>query len=253
MSGITLDEIVSIQIIDSGGHELDINADGSVNATVSATNLDIRDLLNTSDSVAIGDETNLVDMQQMDAAFGTSSYGFPIYGVRRDAAGSPVSADGDSHPLVFNDDGELKVAADLTSQIADDDADAGNPIKIGGRGVSGALTALSASGDRYHLLGDLYRRTYVNTSYNVAMNTVAASVTTTAAEVLSTPLGGRRSVTIQNRGSQSVFLLESAATAKTDGIEIPKSSSATYEIGEDVNLYLVADSGTQDVRLLELA
>ena len=255
-SGITLDEIIleastsSISIGD-GTDTLDVNADGSINVVATATDLDIRALINTTDSVAIGDETNLVDMQQMDAAFGTTSFGFPIFGVRQDASGSPVSADGDSHPLVFNNDGELKVAADLTSDVGDDDADSGNPVKIGGRGVSGALTALSASNDRFDLLGDLYRRLWINDSANIGINTEAATVTTTAAEVLASPLGGRRTVTIQNRGSASVFLLESGATAKTDGIEIPKKSSATYQFGEDINIFLVADSGSQDVRLLE--
>jgi hypothetical protein len=255
---ITLDQIVLSHVTDSiqigdGTDLLAINGDGSLNAVVSATDLDIRDLSHLQDSVQLGDGTNLVDIAVGDAAGAVATNGLYMMGIRQDAGGSPVSADGDFHPFVFNGDGELKVAADLTSDTADDAVDAGNPIKVGGRGVSGALTALSASGDRYHLLGDLYRRTWVNTSYNIGMNTVAASVTTTAAEVLGTPLAGRRSVTIQNKGVQSVFLVESGATAKTDGIEIPKNSSATFELGEDINIFLVADSGTQDVRLLELA
>lgn len=258
MSGITLDEVIldagtSNIAISDGTDTLAINGDGSLNATVTATDLDIRDLVNTQDSVAIGDEVDLVDMQKMDEAFDATPQGFPILGIRQDASGSPVSATGDAHPLVFNNDGELKVAADLTSDVADDAADSGNPIKIGGRGVSGALTALSASNDRFDLLGDLYRRVWVNNSANIAMNTEAVSVTTTAAEVLATPLGGRKTITFQNRGNQSVFLLESAGTAKAQGIEIPKFSSATYDIGEDINVFLVSDSGSQDVRLLELA
>lgn len=138
-ANIGLDELDDIRIVDSGGHELDINADGSIDTnativgtvTVTATDLDIRDLINTQDSIAIGDETNLVDLEQSDDAF-VGGYGFSLYGVRQDAAGSPVSADGDAHPLVFNNDGELKVAADLSSSVADDAADSGNPIKIGG-------------------------------------------------------------------------------------------------------------------------
>lgn len=241
----------SIAVTDNGT-TLSID-DGAGSITVDAVDLDIRDLANATDHVAIGDESNLVDMAIMDSAFGITSAGFPIMGIRQDAAGSPVSADGDAHPLVFNSDGELKVAADLTSSIADDAVDSGNPIKVGGRGVSGALSALSASGDRFDLLGDLYRRVWVNDSANIAISTVAATVTTTAAEVLGTPLGGRRSVNIQNLGSQSVFLVESGATAKTLGTEIPKNSSADFKFGEDINIFLVADSGSQDVRLLELA
>ena len=260
MSGITLDEILldantSNIAISDGTDTLAINADGSLNATVTATDLDIRDLVNTQDSVAIGDETNLVDLQQMDSAFGLTSFGFGIFGVRQDAAGSPVSADGDAHPLVFNNDGELKVAADLTSSIADDSADAGNPIKVGGRGVDQgtALTALSATNDRYDLLGDLYRRTWVNKSANIAIQNSAATVTTTAAEVLATPLAGRQTVTIQNRGNQSVFIGDDNTVTSATGIEVPSRSSATYDLGEAINIFMIADSGSQDVRLLEVA
>lgn len=238
--------------LSDGTDSLDINADGSLNVVATATDLDIRDLVNTQDSMAIGDETNLVDLEISDAAF-AGGYGFSMYGVRQDTSGSPVSADGDAHPLVFNADGELKVAADLQSDVADDAADAGNPIKVGGRAVSGALTALSASGDRYDLLGDLYRRTWVNTSANIGMANSAATVTTTAAEVLATPLAGRRFVTIQNEGNQPVYLGSSASVTAANGVKVSKNSSATFEFGEDINIFMIAGSGSQDVRFLEAA
>jgi hypothetical protein len=296
MSGIMLDELVDLQIVDSGGDELDVNADGSINATVSATDLDIRDLthvsdsvkigdgtdflaiaadgsisvtdnggsltvdavdldirslLNSSDSVAIGDETNLVDMQQMDSAFGTTSFGFPVYGIRQDAAGSPVSATGDAHPLVFNNDGELKVAADLTSSVADDDADSGNPVKIGGRGVDGLLSALSASNDRFDLLGDMYRRVWVNSSANVGMNVGTETVGLTAVELAATPLAGRRFVTIQNEGTADVYIGHANTVTTANGIKISKKSSATFELGEDIDIYAISGTAGQDVRVLQ--
>lgn len=254
--GITLDEILldastSNIAISDGTNTMVVEADGSINANISATDLDIRDLVNTQDSVAIGDSTTLVSMEVNDAAF-SGAGGFSMFGVRQDAGGSPVSADGDAHPMVFNDDGELKVAADLTASIADDQADAGNPIKVGGRGVSGALTALSASSDRYDLLGDLYRRTWVNTSRNVAMSNTQDDVTTTAAEVLAAPLAGRREVTIQNEGSQPVYIGSSVGVTAGNGIKVSKNSSATFEWGEDINIFMIANSGTQDVRFLEV-
>ncbi len=166
MSGITLDEIVldnssAIKIQDSAGDELAIAADGSIKVT--GTDLDVRDLTHVSDSVKIGDGTDL---------------------------------------LAVNADGSINT---------------------------------------------------VTAGPNNAINTEAVTVTTTAAEVLASPLANRKFITFQNRGTQSVFLLESAGTAKTDGIEIPKKSSATYPIGENINVFLVADSGSQDVRLFELA
>ena len=42
--------------------------------------------------------------------------------------------------------------------VADDAVDSGNPVKIGSRALSGALAAVSATGDRADLISDLYRR-----------------------------------------------------------------------------------------------
>jgi hypothetical protein len=255
--GITLDEVIldastsSISISD-GTDTLAVNADGSINTTVTATDLDIRDLVNTQDSVAIGDETNLVDMQQMDSAFGTTSFGFGIFGVRQDAGGSPVSGDGDAHPLVFNNAGELKVSANLSSSVSDDEPYTEMPIAIGGRGVSGALTALSATNDKFDILGDLYRRVWVNDSSNIGANAEAQSVGTTAAEALATPLAGRKSVTVQNNSNNSVYLGTDNTVTTANGMHIPKRSSATYPIGPDIDIWLIADAAATDVRLYEL-
>lgn len=257
---ITLDEILldastsSISIGD-GTDTLDINADGSLNATVTATDLDIRDLVNTQDSVAIGDETDLVDMQEIDAAFDVGAQAFPIAGIRQDAGGSPVSATGDAHPLVFNNNGELKVAANLSSSVSDDEPYTEMPIPVGGRGVDGgtALSALSASNDKFDLLGDLYRRVWVNKSANVAIANSSATVTTTAAEVLASPLAGRQTVTIQNRGNQTVYIGSSVGVTSANGVAIPGRSSATYDFGEAIDIFMIAESGSQSVRFLEVA
>jgi hypothetical protein len=260
MSGVTLDDVIldastSNIAISDGTDTLAINGDGSINAVVTATDLDIRALVDSTDSVAIGDGAGvLLDILTEDAAAAGGEEGIMPLGIRQDAAGSPVSADGDYHPMVFNNDGELKVAADLTSSVADDAADSGNPIKVGGRAFDGVLTAISASNDRYDLLGDMYRRTWVNTSANIGLNTEAVSVTTTVTEFVATPLPGRRFITIQNtESSNSVYLVESGATPVTQGLEIPKKSSATFEFGEDINIFLGTVAGTGAVRIMEAA
>lgn len=257
MAGIGLDELTDIQIIDSGGDELAIAADGSIavtdnggSLTVDAVDLDIRDLINTQDSVAVGDETDIVDMATMDSAFGLTSVGFPIMGIRQDGAGSPVSATGDAHPLVFDDAGQLKVATSLTSDVADDDPSTENPIAVGSRGVSGLLTALSASNDKADLLSDLYRRLWVNNSANVAIKTTAETVGTSAAQIVSSPLAGRKTVTLQNEGSVDVFFGPTGVTTAT-GMKISKKSSATYEFAEDIDIFMISGSAGQDVRVLE--
>ena len=172
MSGIMLDELVDLQIIDSGGDELDVNADGSINVSFSVV-------------------------------------------------------------------------------TADDAADAGNPLKVGSRGVSGALTALSATNDRADLLSDLYRRVWINDSANIAILNTAVTVGVAAAQVVAAPLAGRRTVTLQNEGSVSVYFGSSAGVTTANGLKVSKKSSATYDFGEDIDIFMISGSAGQDVRILE--
>jgi len=53
---------VAVKIVDSTitSQQLTVNADGSVNVVATATNLDIRDLTHVSDSISIGDGTDLL-------------------------------------------------------------------------------------------------------------------------------------------------------------------------------------------------
>lgn len=294
MSGITLDSLDSIQITD-GTDTLAINGDGSINATVSATDLDIRDLsasqdnvaisdgtdtlavnadgsinvvstatdldirdlVNTQDSIAIGDETNLIDLQQIDAAFSLTAWTFPISGVRRDADTSPVSADGDSHPLVFNDTGFLKVESNFASD-ADDAVATENPLAVGGVSAetATALAEISAAGDRAHLLQDMFRRLHVRNSNDVAWQVTPVTVGATETEIAATPLNGRKEVIIQNVSSNSVWVGEATGvttTGATRGIEIPKKSSMSFPFGEALNLFVISDGAGREINVLEAA
>lgn len=300
-------------VLNSTGGALHIS-DGGTPIAVSATDLDIRDLVNTQDSVAIGDETNIIDLQALDSAFGATAQTFPISGVRQDADTSPVDADGDAHPFVFDDSGQLKVRANVVAtvepsdaeyaedsahasgdvglqmlavrqdtlaastdsdgdyssfkvdslgrlyttaavsgDVADDAADSGNPLKIGSRATDAALTALSAADDRADLISDIYRRVIVNSSAAIAVQSSTAAVTDVAAQLMATPLDGRRKVVIQNLGANEVYL-GGSAVADTNGIVLLRRTSIELEIGEHVDLFAVCASGeTASLRLLEMA
>lgn len=241
------DSTDSVAAVQSGTWSVDVD---SLPADV-----DIRDLVNTQDSVAIGDGTNLIDLAQNDSAFSATNRGFGVYGVRQDAAGSPVSADGDYHPMVFNDDGELKVAADLKSEVADDDADSGNPIKIGYRAhdITAALTSLG-DGDRANALSDHYRRMFTNPSYNVGWSVSAGNAADTAAQVDGTKLDGRRAIRLQNLGDKPFEIGPDNTVTFGGGYHIPKNAEAEMEAGEALDIYVIADTGqTPDYRLAQFA
>jgi len=209
-------------------------------------------LTDDSQSIAIGNGSGtLLSIAALDSVASGAENAIVMAGIRQDTGGSPVSSDGDLHPFLFNNDGELKVAADLSSSVGDDDADSGNPVKIGSRAVDGLLSAVSATNDRADLLSDMYRRLWINNSANVGMQSSQETVTAVAAEVLSSPLAGRRFVTIQNQGNQDVFIGHDATLTSANGIKVPKKSSATYELGEDIDIFMISSSGSQDVRFLE--
>ena len=185
MSGITLDELVDI---------------------------DIRDLSHTQDSIKIGDGVDFL----------------------------AINADGSLNALV-------------SGNVADDAIDSGNPVKVGSRAFDCLLTAVSTSNDRADLLSDMYRRIYINESANIAILNTAETVTAVAAQVVASPLAGRKYVTLQNEGSVDVYFGSSAGVTSANGLKVSKNSSATYNFGEDIDIFMIAASGSQSVRVLEVA
>jgi len=99
----------------------------------------------------------------------------------------------------------------------------------------------------------LYRRVFVNKAANVGMKNSADTVGVTAAQVLASPLAGRQSLLIQNQGAQSIYIGFDASVSTANGVEIPKNASASFDIGEAVDVYMISGSAGQDVRFLELA
>lgn len=88
------------------GNALDVNvASGSV--TVTATDLDIRDLDHTQDSVELGDGTNLLDFVVVNSAYGATPTSMPIAGKYES---TPTTYDdGDATPLLVDANGRLQV------------------------------------------------------------------------------------------------------------------------------------------------
>ena len=183
-----------------------------------------------------------------------------ILGVRRDADTSPVSADGDFHTLVFDATGKLKVeifdggdsltvdataldiraltnadvvtaeqatAANLNAQavgnVANDVADAGNPIKTGGRARTTAITAV-ATDDR-----------------------VDQIMSTTGGALVSGSDGGvPRDIAVNASGQLEVDI--AAQQAGNIGVDIAAQSLSPLVVTDDGTAILVDGSGvTQPV------
>lgn len=169
--------------------------------------------------------------------------------VRQDTLAASTSADGDYGAFKSNSRGALWAVPVGTA--ADDAADTENPVKVGSRAESGALTAVS-DGDRADLLSDDFRRVYVNSGANIAVAQAVVSVTTTATALPTTALTGRRKIYIQNLGNQEIFLGGSGVTT-ADGLRIAAGAVWEDEVGDDVGLFAIKAAGSASVRVLELA
>lgn len=184
-----------------------------------------------------------------DAAHASGDIGDYVLTVRQDTLASSTSADGDYASFKSNSRGALYTQP--VGNVADDAADSENPIKVGSRAETGALTAVG-DGDRADLLSDDFRRIYVNSGPNIAVEETAVSVTTTATALPATNLTGRRYILIQNLAGTQIFLGGSGVTT-SNGIRLAAGASWEGEVGDDVNLFAIKATGTADVRVLELA
>lgn len=231
MSGITLDDIQasfnSIKIsdgtndllIDASGH-LSINdggnsitVDGAV--SVSATDLDIRDLTHVTDSVKLGDGTDFV----------------------------AVNADGSLN--ITDNGGSITVDGSVTVSATDLDirdlTHVSDSVKIGD-----GTDFLAVNAD-----GSINAQT-IPDAYDT-WKTSTVSATTTAGEIAATPLANRLNMLIQNLGNADIYIGESNAVTSSNGVKVPKGGSAEFLFGAGSDVWAITSSGTADLRIAEFA
>jgi hypothetical protein len=224
-----------------------IVGDGGGSLTVDATDLDIRDLVYTSDSVTshqggtwtIDSITNAVtvtatdldirDLTQADEVTvfqGTSPW------VIGDGGGS-ITVD-----AVDLDIRDLTAASDSVAAWLSDGS--GNAITSTG----GALDINIASSD--------IEIDVENDMANTAIENAATSVTTTSAALLASQLADRRFLYVQNLGGQQVYVGKSGVTT-ANGLRMSPGAVLELRLGPALSLHAVANGGTQDVRTMQLS
>lgn len=211
--------------IGDGTDFLAINADGSINAVVTATNLDIRDLAFATDSVtahqggtwtidSITDPVTVqaTDLDIRDLAFATDSVTahqggtWTIDAITNDV--TVVATDLDIRDLAF--------ATDSVTSHQGGDWD----VKV----LAPAGTVLAT----------------------------AVTVGTTAVALPASALANRARIIVQNNGDKSIFIGGSGVTTAT-GVEISKGGSWTEEIGAGAVVYAISTAAGQNVRVVEIA
>ena len=119
--------------------------------------------------------------------------------------------------------------------------------------IAGAEVQITDGTDTLAVNADGSLNAQFSPSATTTMKTTAETVGVTAVQVVSTALANRRTVTIQNEGNQDVYFGEDNTVTTSTGMKISKKSSATYDLGPLVDIYMISGTAGQDVRILELA
>ncbi len=253
---LTLDRLANIAIVDSGGDELTIDASGFITAningtvTVSASDLDIRDLTHVSDSVKIGDGTETANVNASNELQ-----------VRDDDANTLLGTiDADTSALAGTVSGSELQCDVLTMPgiYAEDSAHSSTDNGMFSLGVrQDADAAFGADGDYGPLQLDSSGFLKVSGNFSVTedsydtIKSTAESVGTSAAEIVATPLTSRKSIMLQNNGSAPIFIGPTGVTTSS-GIEISKNSTMEWKASATVDIFAISTSAAQDLRCFEM-
>ena len=85
---------------------------------------------------------------------------------------------------------------------------------------------------------------------DVSINNGQVDVATTATKIPSTPLSGRKAITVINTSTTTVYLGSSSVTT-SNGYQLKQDAQVSIDIGENVDLYGIVGSSTSDVRFIE--
>lgn len=221
---------------------LDVNVLNTI--TVQATDLDIRDLSHTQDSVKVGDGTDFLAVNADGSINITDN-------------GGSITVDG---TVAATQSGSWTVAATQSGTWTIDSIT--NPVTVSATDLD--IRDLSHTQDSVKI-GDGTDFLAINADgsintvstgdpalANVALAASATSVTTSATNLVASALSGRKYLFVQNLGNRSIYLGGSGVAIGT-GFRLSPGAALDARIGAAVSLYAITDSGTQDVRNLELS
>lgn len=229
--------------ITSTAGALDVNFTNT-SIAVTATDLDIRDLTHVSDSVKVGDGTDFL------AVNADGSINITDNGGSLTVDGTVAATQSGAWTVAATQSGTWTIdsitnAVTVTATDLDirDLTHVSDSVKVGD-GTD--FLAVNADGSI----------NVVNNSDPALANTglanAAASVGTSAAVIPASNLSNRKYLFVQNLGNRSIYLGGSGVTT-ANGFRLSSGAVMDARIGAAVSLYAITDSGTQDVRLLELA
>ena len=122
--------------------------------------------------------------------------------------------------------------------VATDDAGAGGQVQI-------VKLAYSADGDRTHIPAAAAGLSVIERGATIGHAT--ASVTTSAAQIVASSTT-RRTITVQNLGTDYVWLGATGITAN-NGLRLAPGQTAVIDRSPNAQIFAIASSGTQTVSI----
>lgn len=192
-----------------------------------------------------------------DTAHVSGDNGQFILAVRSDADASLADTDGDYAPLQVDENGRLKVVADIEVangfEKVEDTAHASGDVGAYILGViQGTPAASAADGDYGSIKTDLLGRTWVNNAPNVSQAQGNVTVGATEVALPASALANRKKIIVQNTSNNDVFVGPTGVLTTT-GIRIAKGATLELEAGPAIAMFAIAAGAGNDVRVWELA
>ena len=251
---VSLDHTTDSIKIGDGTDFLAINNDGSINATVSATNLDIRDLVFATDKVDVSGSSvsisGTVAVTQSTSPWVIGDGGSSItvdgtveLGATTLAALETITVDQGTSPWVIGDGGS-SITVDASDLDIRDLSHTQDSIKIGD-GTD--FLAINNDGSINVVGNDVALA-------NAAMLANAETVGTSAAQIIDggDELASRKYVMLYNNSNKAMYIGPSGVTVST-GFPLFPGSMLEARIGAAVDVYAIGDGAGLNMRALQLS
>lgn len=141
----------------------------------------------------------------------------------------------------------------VAGNAASGSADSGNPVKVGGIYNSTAVTL--TNGQRGDVQVDVKSRVQVVDTANIGTGVQSAITVTNAAievKVGASRLVGRSFITAYNNGTQTIFWGYTSGVTVSSGTPLVVNQVGSWRVGDAQSIYLIATSGSQNVRISEV-
>lgn len=230
----------------AGKQSLDVNLTGSTGSiTVTATDLDIRDLTAATDSVRIGDGTDFLAVNADGSINVQAEFNSPIK-FRQDGLVVEVIEDtvtpANNQPLpvkLTGATGDINITAgDINVQLDHTGANF-DSVRIGD---GTELVAITQTNDMQ-----------VVDRVNAAILSSAQTVGTSAVQIAATSLANRKKLIVSNESNQAIYLGGSNAVLASDGFPVYPGEQFELPAGPALAVWAIGEKAGQAVRVFEAA